>query len=157
MLTDWWILALFAAACVGMTMISMGKYHENRIRDAYTRGYGQGVQTEQDRLTGLFREGPPLDNPRAEEFWIEHRDEIQKAAWRAHTRGTDDQGDDRPITSVYEMKAITEVCYDIFEHVGVLCDRLRLLRLLEYLTGSDNANIEPMHEAATLLEEINRE
>lgn len=89
-----------------------------------------------------------------EEFWDANHEEIEHAAWLAHTQGTPNPNDDRPLISIQQMKAVSIACAEIFQTQGIFCDRTRLERLLRYLTVPDGPLVNPYEEAQYLLEQL---
>lgn len=89
-----------------------------------------------------------------DEFMATYRERIEVAC-AADTYGDPDTDRDNkaPIT-VRAMNVVTQECLDIFQEIGVFCDRLRLERLLRYLVIPDGPLINPYEEAQYLLERL---
>lgn len=90
-----------------------------------------------------------------DEFWDLFHERIEEAC-KIDTYGdpTTDRDNKAPISS-RAMQVVSGECFDIFGEIGVLCDRTKLLRLLEYLVDAHTpVGYLPYPEAMELLHQI---
>lgn len=89
-----------------------------------------------------------------DEYMAVYRERIEKrCAEDTYGDPTTDRDNKAPI-SVRAMEVVTDENLDIFQEIGVFCDRRRLERLLQYLVIPDGPLINPYEEAKYLLEQL---
>lgn len=89
-----------------------------------------------------------------EEFWEDNHERLEERC-KVDTYGdpTTDRDNKAPISS-RAMKVVSSECFEIFTEIGVVCDRVRLERLLRYLVIPDGPLVNPYEEARYLLEQL---